>query len=83
MDCLRVFVAGTADITVVVPAPGVEEAYDILVAGGVVPQKAADLAVAFARHRDEGKHPAWRAEEEKDPVFQARKFLRLRQAVLH
>lgn len=69
MDCLRVFVAGTADITVVVPAPGVEDAYDILVGGGVAPQKAADLAVGFEKIGA-------------DPIFQAKKFLRLRQVVL-
>lgn len=66
---MRVFVAGTADITVVVPAPGVEDAYDIMVAGGVAPQKAADLAVGFARIGE-------------DPVFQAKKFLRLRASIM-
>ena len=69
MDCMRVFVAGTADITVVVPAPGVEQAYDILVAGGVAPQKAADLAVQSEKYG-------------KDPVAFARKFLRLRASIL-
>jgi hypothetical protein len=68
-DGLRVFVAGAADVTVVVPAAGVEEAYDVLVAGGVTPQKAADLAVGAARIG-------------RDPVQFARKFLRLRQSLL-
>jgi len=69
VDCMRVFVAGTADITVVVPAPGVEEAYDIFVAGGVAPQKAADMAVGAAKQNI-------------DPVWFAKKFLRLRQSVV-
>lgn len=64
------FVAGTTDITVVVPAPGVEEAYDILVAGGIYPDKAADLAVKSEKYGH-------------DPVQFARKFLRAREAVLH
>lgn len=70
MDCLRVFVAGMTDITVVVPAPGVEDAYDILVAGGVHPDKAADLAVKSQKYGH-------------DPVRFAHKFLRARQAVIH
>lgn len=71
------FVAGADDVTVVTPAAGVEEAYDILVDGGVAPQKAADLAVGFARIGPPG--PEWaRSHEEMYPVFQARKFLRLR-----
>ena len=68
MSEVRIFVAGAEDITVLTPAPGVEEAYDVLVAGGVAPQKAADLAVGFARHGY-------------DPVAMARKFLRAREAV--
>lgn len=62
------FVAGTTDVTVVVPATGVEDAYDILVAGGVTAQKAADIAVGAARIG-------------KDPVQFAHKFLRAQQAV--
>lgn len=68
-DEVRIFVAGV-DITVLTPAPGVSEAYDVLVAGGVVPQKAADLAVGFARHGY-------------DPVKMSEKFLRAREAVIH
>jgi alanine dehydrogenase len=68
MDGMRIFVAGVSGITILTPAPGVEEAYDVLVAGGVAPQKAADLAIGFARIG-------------KDPVLCARKFLRARSAV--
>jgi len=60
---VRVFVAWPDEIVEVTPAPGVSEAYDVLVAGGVHPDKAADLAVSFARHGY-------------DPVVMARKFLR-------
>jgi len=70
IPAIRVFVAWPHEIVEVTPAPGVEQAYDLLVAGGVAPQKAADLAVGFARHGYE-------------PVPMARKFLRLRQAVIH
>jgi hypothetical protein len=69
MDEVRVFIAGVHDVTVATPAPGVEEAYDILVAGGIHPDKAADLSVLFAKHGY-------------DPVELARKFLRAQQAVL-
>ena len=62
------FVAGTTDVTVVVPAPGVEDAYEIMVAGGVAPQKAADMAVGAAKQNI-------------DPVWFARKFLRLRKTI--
>ena len=68
IPAVRVFVAWPREIVEVLPAPGVEEAYDVLVAGGVDPQKAADLAVGFARHGY-------------DPVAMARKFLRAREAV--
>ena len=63
IPAIRVFVAWPHEIVEVLPAPGVEEAYDVLVAGGVHPDKAADLAVSFARHGY-------------DPVVMARKFLR-------
>jgi len=65
IPAIRVFVAWPHEIVEVLPAPGVEEAYDVLVAGGVAPQKAADLAVGFARYGYE-------------PVPMARKFLRAR-----
>ena len=62
---VRVFVAWPDEIVEVLPAPGVSEAYDVLVTGGVDTQKAADLAVGAARIG-------------KDPVEFARKFLRAR-----
>lgn len=68
MNDFRIFVAGTQDITVLVPAPGVEEAFDILVAGGVQPEKAADLAVKSEKYGH-------------DPVVFAEKFLRARSAI--
>ena len=68
MDCLRVFVAGTTDITVVVPATGVEEAYDLMVADRVPSQQAADMAVAAAK-------------DGRDPVAWARHFVKLRQSL--
>jgi hypothetical protein len=68
VDDVRVFIAGVNDVTVVTPAPGVSEAYDILVAGGVHPDKAADLAVKSQKYG-------------KDPVEFAKKFLRAREAI--
>jgi len=68
IPAVRVFVAWPREIVEVLPAPGVEEAYDVLVAGGVHPDKAADLSVGFARHGYE-------------PVPMARKFLRARSAL--
>jgi hypothetical protein len=65
IPAIRVFVAWPHEIVEVLPAPGVEKAFDVLVAGGVAPQKAADLAVGSARIG-------------KDPVEFARKFLRAR-----
>jgi hypothetical protein len=62
---LRVFVAGPADVTCVEAAPGVEEAYDLLVSRGVPAQRAADMATAAARAG-------------RDPVVTARHFLQLR-----
>lgn len=69
IPAIRVFVAWPHEIVEVLPAPGVEEAYDVLVAGGVHPDKAAELSVGAARLG-------------KDPVEFARKFLRAR-SVLH
>lgn len=68
MDQFRIFVAGTADITVVVPAPGVEEAYDIMVADRVPPQTAADMAVAAAKSG-------------RDPVAWAEHFVKVRKSL--
>ena len=65
---IRVFVAGVSEITVLTPAAGVETSFDLLVAGGVAPKQAADLAVGFARIG-------------KDPVEFARNFLRDRSAI--
>ena len=65
---IRVFVAWPDVIVEVLPAPGVSEAYDVLVAGGVHPGKAADLSVAAARYG-------------KDPVVFAERFLRARGAI--
>ena len=70
IPAIRVFVAWPHEIVVVTPEPGVEEAYDILVAGGVHPDKAADLAVKSQKYGH-------------DPVSFARKFLRAREAVIH
>lgn len=69
MDEVRVFVAGAEGIMVLTPAPGVSKACDVLVAGGVTPQQAAEIAVGVARLG-------------KDPVAFARKFLRAREAVM-
>jgi len=63
----RVFIAGE-EMLVVVASDAVNEAYDLLVADGVHPDKAADLAVTADKHGH-------------DPVALARKFIRLRKAL--
>lgn len=68
MNEVRIFVAGAEDIIVLTPAPGVEEAYDIMVADRVPAQKAADMAVAAAK-------------DGRDPVAWAKHFVELRQSL--
>lgn len=53
---------------VLTPAPGVEEAYDLMVADRVPSQQAADMAVAAAK-------------DGRDPVAWARHFVELRQSL--
>lgn len=60
--------AGVEDITVLTPAPGVEDAYDIMVADRVPAQQAADMAVAAAK-------------DGRDPVAWAKHFVELRQSL--
>ena len=62
------FVASPSEIQCVEAPPGVEEAYDLMVADGVPPQRAADMACAASRAG-------------KDPVEFARHFVKLRQKV--
>jgi hypothetical protein len=62
----RVFVASPREIRCAETPPGVEEAYDLMVADRVPPQQAADMALAASRAG-------------KDPVQFARHFLKLRQ----
>ena len=62
----RVFVASLARIRCAEAAPGVEEAYDLMVADRVPAETAADMAVAAAR-------------DGKDPVEFARHFVKVRQ----
>lgn len=66
MSALRIFIAFPDHIAVAEAAPGVEEAYDIMVADDVPAQQAADMAVAAARIG-------------RDPVAWARHFVRVRQ----
>lgn len=68
MSAFRVFIAFPDGIAVAEAAPGVEEAYDIMVADSVPAQRAADLAVAAAKSG-------------RDPVAWARHFVSVRQAV--
>jgi hypothetical protein len=63
-----VFVASPRWIQCVDAAPGVEEAYDLMVADGVPAQTAAGMAVAAAR-------------DGRDPVAWAAHFIELRAAV--
>lgn len=62
------FVAWPHEIVVVTPAPGVEEAYDLMVADRVPPQFAADMAVAVAK-------------DGRDPVAWAEHFVEMRQSL--
>jgi len=68
MNPIRVFVAWPHEIVVVTPEPGVEEAYDIMVADRVPPQTAADMAVAAAKNG-------------RDPVAWAKHFVEVRQQI--
>ena len=67
-ESFRVFVASPREIQCIDAPPGVEEAYDLMVADGVPPQRAADMAVAAAR-------------DGREPVAFARHFIKLRAAV--
>jgi hypothetical protein len=60
--------AGVEGIMVLTPAPGVEEAYDLMVADRVPSQQAADMAVAAAK-------------DGRDPVAWAKHFVELRQSL--
>ena len=60
------FVASPSEIQCAEAPPGVEEAYDLMTADGVPPQRAAGMACAAARAG-------------KDPVEFARHFVKLRQ----
>jgi hypothetical protein len=64
----RIFIAFPDHIAVAEAAPGVEEAYDIMVADDVPAERAAGLAVAAAKSG-------------RDPVVWARHFVNVRQAV--
>ncbi len=66
MAGFRIFVAGAEDVVVLTPAPGVEEAYDLMVADRVPAQQAADMAVAAAKSG-------------RDPVAWAKHFVEMRQ----
>lgn len=66
MSALRVFVASPRETTCLEAPPGVEEAYDLMVADHVPAQEAAEMAVATARSG-------------RDPVAWARHFVRVRQ----
>ncbi len=68
MTAFRVFIASPADVRCVEAPPGVEEAYDLMVADRVPAQQAADMAMAASRSG-------------RDPVAWARHFIELRQAV--
>jgi hypothetical protein len=46
---MRVFIAFPDGLVIAEAPPGVEEAYDLMTADGVLPQQAADVAVATAR----------------------------------
>ena len=65
---MRVFIAFPGEIAVVEPAPGVEEAWDLMAADRVPLELAARLAVAAARSG-------------RDPVAWARNFVELRQSL--
>lgn len=67
-DPRAVDVAYPGEIQCAETPPGVEEAYDLMVADRVPAQRAADLAMAAARSG-------------RDPVAFARKFTRLRQGI--
>ena len=64
----RIFVASPADIRCVEAAPGIEDAYDLMIADNVPAQEAADMAVAAAA-------------DGRDPVAWAQHFVKLRQAM--
>jgi hypothetical protein len=64
----RIFVASPSEILCLEAPPGVEEAYDLMVADRVPAQRAADMAMAAHRSG-------------RDPVTWARHFVDLRQAV--
>lgn len=66
MGAFRIFIAFPDHIAVAEAAPGVEEAYDLMVADGVPAQQAADMAVAAAKSG-------------RDPAAWARHFVRVRQ----
>jgi hypothetical protein len=68
LSAFRIFVAFPDHVAVVEAAPGVEEAYDIMVADNVPAQHAANMAVAAAK-------------DGRDPAAWARHFVELRQAV--
>lgn len=65
---MRIFIAFPDHIAVAETAPGVEEAYDIMVADNVPAQRAADMAVAAAKSG-------------RDPVEWARHFVGVRKAL--
>jgi hypothetical protein len=66
-DGFRIFAAGPGETQVLGSPPGVEEAYDLMTAGRVPPQTAADMAMAAHRAG-------------KDPVAFARHFVSLRKS---
>jgi hypothetical protein len=64
----RIFVASPGEILCLEAPPGVEEAYDLMVADGVPARRAAGMAVAAFKSG-------------RDPVAWARHFVSVRQAV--
>lgn len=65
---IRIFEAGPREVRCVEIPPGVEAAYDVMVADRVPPYSAAKLAIAAAR-------------DGRDPEAFARHFVELRQAM--
>lgn len=66
MSAFRVFVASPRETTCLEAPPGVEEAYDLMVADHVPAQQAAEMAVTAAKSG-------------RDPVAWAQHFVRVRQ----
>lgn len=64
----RVFVAGAGQVQVIQASQAASDAYDLMIADGVPPQQAADLAVGADR-------------DSRDPVAWARHFVSLRRSL--